>query len=182
VTHPPLKLASVIRNHISATQKRAAILLRVRKAIRTFQRDSKQSRAPSSRRDTLAMIAAQSGKLATLLKSLDARAATALTPTSKIAWPTDIAKTLTDLQKRAKRAHGSLAHINRRAPKNVPYHDLLVNLTTAWRRENPKRDGVTKRGATGEYGGPLLKFVGDVLASAKIGERDLGRRLYKLEG
>jgi hypothetical protein len=57
-----------------------------------------------------------------------------------------------------------------------------VNLSTAWRQGNMGRVGVTKRGATGDFGGPLLKFVRDVLAVAKIGERDLGRRLYKLGG
>jgi hypothetical protein len=156
----------------------------VQAALNTYRRDCERRGGPSF---IVRHGVEQRKKLANVVKysKLLSENLVGITDHYPIESRFPIRATLDALAADAEQARARIATANKGASKDPAFHDLLVNLTIAWSREFPKGTriphGVTRRGATEDYHGPLLDFVRKILDDEKIEHRNLGGRLYNLD-
>ena len=179
-----MKLAPTVRQHIPRAHRKNALKW-IRKAIRTYRRDSDPQRTSTSpsvseQRPQLLKVATYSAKLTELLDGLTAAVAVELSP-KRTDPPLDkIASSLRHLKSAAERAHQSLADVGKGAPKDAAFDGLLSHLITAWSRAYPRQHGVTRN--SDKYHGALVDFIREVLDCEKIRYTSgLGKRLYNFD-
>lgn len=187
---------------------RDRVHFRVRAAFNGYQRTSagKRARRPLSslteQRKQLKKISAYATKLCECLESLTPTTTVYLSPKKDnpfahqycdrtIALDPQKSEnpfSFKPLAERAESARERMKELNRTAPKDKAFHDLLSQLFVAWRIGAPGKTGITRHGAEanrtdGEgYRGPLLDFVRQLLKIEGIKHegRGLGKRLYNL--